>query len=65
MHKTNYFCIGCYKTYTQYYNGSFLCDKNGNPTSADDPMTTGRCNNADQTNPLIQGAICNGVLKVD
>lgn len=61
--KTNYFCTTCYKTYAEYWDGSKIVDKKGTmPVKG--PLHTGKCDNTDQTNPLVKGKICGGELKV-
>ena len=65
MRSTNYFCTVCYKTYCEWWDGTNLCNKQGIPTPKDDPLTTGKCDNTDRTNPLVKGKVCGGEIEID
>ncbi len=52
MRHTNYFCDTCYKTFSEWWSGSYLCDQKGNPTAKDSPLSTGKCD-------------CGGKLTID
>ena len=66
MFHTNYFCNTCFKTFSEYRDGSRVnLDKRGIPYPKDHSVVTGKCDNTDQTNHLVEGkTVCGGELKV-
>jgi hypothetical protein len=67
MLHTNYFCGTCYKTFTEFRDGTttYLDDKKKSNITIGHPLKTGKCDNTDQTNHLVKGRdICGGELTV-
>ena len=68
MRHSNYFCNTCFKTFTEYWDGPnrYLDNKGSRRVPENHPLTTGKCDNTDQSNHLVKGRdVCGGELKVD
>lgn len=68
MRHTNYYCSNCFKTYSEYWDGNYnrwLDGKGMHRVPKDHPLTTGICDNTDESNHLIKDGICGGKLEVD